>query len=177
MTIRGSRRRQLGGLAALAAIAAIGSSSSYLRASISPVALGCGSRHRRSGFETALPEPGFLRLVANIIVHAGRPSAWVGCATGALVYLGSISYGIYLYHHFMFEIYLLLLADITDGRSALGVDLAKVGLSIVVSRRYRGTFIEQPMLALQGSFSYRAPPAVAGRAEVWINDIRGVQPG
>jgi peptidoglycan/LPS O-acetylase OafA/YrhL len=115
----------------------------------------------------------FLAIVGNIVNYAGlRCLGWL--RNGMLVYLGSISYGIYLYHHFIFEIYAYY-ARFYGWNDSVVVDLGKVAFSIVVAA-LSWRFVEQPMLAFKDRFGYRAAARLVlekGR----IDDIRGVQAG
>jgi peptidoglycan/LPS O-acetylase OafA/YrhL len=116
----------------------------------------------------------FLAVVGAIVAFAGDPRLkWL--RDRRLVYLGSISYGIYLYHHFIFEIFAYY-SRFYGWTDSLAADLGKVALSLGAAA-FSWRFIEQPILALKDRFLYReATPAVikVGGA---VEDIRGIQAG
>jgi peptidoglycan/LPS O-acetylase OafA/YrhL len=116
----------------------------------------------------------FLAVVGEIVAYAGDPRLkWL--RDRRLVYLGSISYGIYLYHHFIFEIYAYY-SRFYGWSDNLLADLVKVVLSIGTAA-LSWKFIEQPILAFKDRFSYReATPAVV-KVGGGVEDIRGVQAG
>jgi peptidoglycan/LPS O-acetylase OafA/YrhL len=116
----------------------------------------------------------FFALVGTVVLHAGEPLLhWL--RDRRLVYLGSISYGIYLYHHFIFEIchYYQIFYGI-HGNMLLDVVkvMASLGLA-ALSWRY----VERPILALKDRFSYRevAPSNLEfGRAADAVQAVRAV---
>jgi peptidoglycan/LPS O-acetylase OafA/YrhL len=116
----------------------------------------------------------FLALVGNIVIHAdGSRLRWL--RDRRLVYLGSISYGIYLYHHFIFEIFAYY-ARYYGWNNSLVVDFGKVALSIALAA-LSWRFVEQPILALKDRFGYRE--ASRGVLEIGggIDEFRGVHAG
>jgi peptidoglycan/LPS O-acetylase OafA/YrhL len=90
----------------------------------------------------------FFCLVGVILLAAGRPElAWL--RNHRLVYLGQISYGIYLYHY---PIYFII-DTLTGKGGALWVIALKVTASIVVaSLSWR--WVESPILRLKSRFEY-----------------------
>ncbi len=84
-----------------------------------------------------------------------------------LVYIGQISYGLYLYHHIVF----MLLDDYTETHGLAGsvaLDLAKVAASLAIAAlSYR--LVEMPMLSLKRLFPYRSTESagVAGIPRGW----------
>jgi peptidoglycan/LPS O-acetylase OafA/YrhL len=116
----------------------------------------------------------FFALVGTVILRAGEPRLhWL--RDRRLVYLGSISYGIYLYHHFIFEIchYYQSFYGIHGN---LLLDAAKVMASLglaALSWRY----VERPILALKDRFSYHEavlPNLEFGRASDAVQGVRAV---
>jgi peptidoglycan/LPS O-acetylase OafA/YrhL len=94
----------------------------------------------------------FFAMVGLIVLHAGHTRlAALRCRP--LVYLGQISYGIYLYHYILFRMWDQF--AVARGLGSLPVyDLAKVGASIAVAAlSFR--FVEEPILSLKGWFPYR----------------------
>lgn len=116
----------------------------------------------------------FLALVGAIVAYAGDSRLkWL--RDRRLVYLGSISYGIYLYHHFIIEIFAYY-SRFYGWTDSLAADLGKVALSVGAAA-LSWKFIEQPILALKERFLYRdATPAVV-KVGGAVEDIRGVQVG
>jgi peptidoglycan/LPS O-acetylase OafA/YrhL len=116
----------------------------------------------------------FLAVVGAIVAYAGDPRLrWL--RDRRLVYLGSISYGIYLYHHFILEVFAYY-SRFYGWTDSLAADLGKVALSVGVAA-LSWKFIEQPILALKDRFLYRqATPAVV-KVGAAVDDIRGVQAG
>jgi len=94
----------------------------------------------------------FFSVVGLVATHAGRPSlAWL--RRPRLVGLGTISYGLYLYHF----VALMLGADILvlvrgRGRSPL-TDTALMGLALVMALA-SWRWIEKPLLGLKDRFAY-----------------------
>ena len=94
----------------------------------------------------------FFSLVGTIVLNAGDPRLRL-LRDPRLVYLGSISYGIYLYHHFIFEIcksfqiYYGWRENLFSGALELGASIALAALS--------WKLVEQPILSLKDRFSYR----------------------
>jgi len=116
----------------------------------------------------------FLALVGMIVLDSGDPRLrWL--RDRRLVYLGSISYGIYLYHHFIFEIFKVY-ERYYGWTSSLLLDFVKLGVSITVAA-LSWKYLEQPVLSLKGRFGYQAaaPPLLELRPKV--EDRHGVQVG
>ena len=118
----------------------------------------------------------FFALVATIVSYAGiTVFGWL--RDRRLVYLGSISYGIYLYHHFMFEVSGSITQPTTDGTTAWSSILARCSLSIGAGGfllEFRGAadpWAEGPIPAI-GRPLRRCTKIGSG-----IDDIRGVQVG
>ena len=100
-----------------------------------------------------------LAIVGGIVLHSGRPGlGWL--RNPWLVYLGTISYGIYLYHHIIFRLWDDFAVHMDGPRawpwtcSSLAVSLALAMLS--------WHLVERPILALKGWFGYQpaAPTAL-----------------
>jgi len=94
----------------------------------------------------------FFALVGLTVLHAGDPRLfWLRDAR--LVYLGSISYGLYLYHHFIFEIckYYERAFGLSPG---LFWDLVKLAASVSVAMLSWQLF-ERPILSLKDRFGYQ----------------------
>ncbi len=115
----------------------------------------------------------FFALVGTVVLYAGDPRLrWL--RDRRLVYLGSISYGIYLYHHFIFAIFNYYEYDHLF-RSKLALDAVKLVVVIGVAA-LSWKYVERPILSLKDRFRYdlgmtSGPPV--GRE---LDDIRGVQP-
>jgi peptidoglycan/LPS O-acetylase OafA/YrhL len=94
----------------------------------------------------------FFAMTATVVLNAGRP--WLALLRDKrLVYLGTISYGIYLYHHFIFKIWESY-AVYYGWPSNLATDLAKLGASLgAAALSWR--FVERPILALKDRFPYQ----------------------
>jgi len=114
---------------------------------------------------------GFFALVGLVAHHAGSP--WLAVLRDRrLVYIGQISYGLYLYHH----IVLYLWDDYATKHGLarhLGTDLAVAGLSLAVAAlSYR--FVERPILALKDVFPYQAvAPSNVKLTEEWVPVMGG----
>ncbi|WP_422924606.1 acyltransferase family protein [Singulisphaera sp. PoT] len=113
-----------------------------------------GKPPKGAAFSVLAINVAFLGVVGLIVAHAGRPAlAWL--RRPRLVGIGTISYGLYLYHF----IALMLGADILTivrgrGRSPM-TDLALMGLSYVMAvASWR--WIEEPCLRLKDRFMYDA---------------------
>ena len=80
-----------------------------------------------------------------------------------LVYLGKISYGLYLYHHIVF-----MLWDDYAARMGivnhLGIDVAKIAVSVAIAA-ISWRFVEQPLMSLKDRFGYQRDAAPAGFGE------------
>jgi peptidoglycan/LPS O-acetylase OafA/YrhL len=112
----------------------------------------------------------FFSLVGAVVLHAGHPRLRL-LRDPRLVYLGSISYGIYLYHHFIFEI-CEYYRSYYGLRTNLLFDVAKLILSIglaAISWRY----LEQPIVSLKDRFGYGQPIASGLTVRGKVEDIRG----
>ncbi len=93
----------------------------------------------------------YFAVVALAVLNTGHPLMSV-LRDRRLVYLGQISYGLYLYHNIIF-----ILWEDYAARHGLGTsvvhDLAKVTVSLgVAALSYR--FVERPFLALKDRFPY-----------------------
>jgi peptidoglycan/LPS O-acetylase OafA/YrhL len=127
-----------------------------------------------AGFKPLLLNLIFFVMVGLVVLYSGhRRLAWL--RDRRLVYLGTISYGIYLYHHFIFEIYKLYERYYGWGGSLL-LDFVKLGASIMVAA-LSWRFIEQPFLSLKGRFGYQA--AAPSRLELRgaVDDLQGAGAG
>ena len=112
--------------------------------------------------------------MANIVSYAGLSClGWL--RDRRLVYLGSISYGIYLYHHFIFEVFAYY-ARFYGWNDSVVVDVGKVALSIALAA-LSWRFVEQPVLGLKDRFGYREATSAVPKIGSGIDDIRGVQVG
>jgi peptidoglycan/LPS O-acetylase OafA/YrhL len=94
----------------------------------------------------------FFSLVGLVTRCSG--SRWLGFLRHRwLVYLGQISYGLYLYHHIVF-----MLWDDFAARAGivnhLGFDLAKAGVSVLIAV-LSWEFVERPLLSLKNLFAYQ----------------------
>lgn len=91
----------------------------------------------------------FFSVVGVILLLAGRPML-VGLRDRRLVFLGQISYGIYLYHY---PVYYLIDTMTGHGTAWWAVALKIVTSVAVASLSWR--WIESPILGLKSRFSYR----------------------
>jgi peptidoglycan/LPS O-acetylase OafA/YrhL len=115
----------------------------------------------------------FFALVGLTVLHAGDSGlSWLRGRW--LVYLGTISYGIYLYHHFIFEICKLYERHYGWGSSLL-MDFAKLAASLALAA-LSWKYVEQPILALKRRLGYDAGSG-SGMKQVHPNveDLQGVQ--
>jgi peptidoglycan/LPS O-acetylase OafA/YrhL len=96
----------------------------------------------------------FFAIVGLSVLHAGH--RWLGVLRDRrLVYLGQISYGLYLYHHIVFVLWDDFAAKHRLG-SHIGYDLLKLAGSFAIAGlSYR--YIERPILSLKDRFRYQAP--------------------
>ncbi len=110
-----------------------------------------------------------LALVLGLVLHGGHPRlGWL--RSRWLVYLGTISYGIYLYHHILFKVWDDLSSHYGWSGSML-VDLVKLGIALALAS-LSWHCVERPILSLKDRFRYQAgrkPEVVpgAGPAETW----------
>jgi len=96
----------------------------------------------------------FFAVVGLSVRHAGHPRLAV-LRDWRLVYLGQISYGLYLYHHIVFVLWDDYAAKHGLG-SHIGYDLLKLAASgAIAGLSYR--YIERPILTLKDRFRYQAP--------------------
>jgi peptidoglycan/LPS O-acetylase OafA/YrhL len=101
----------------------------------------------------------FFALVGLVVIYAGDRKL-AALRDRRLVYLGTISYGFYLYHYIIYHFF-----DEYALRAGLGrgiaFDLGKLAASFLVAAlSYR--FVERPLLSMKDRFPYPA----AGGAEV-----------
>ena len=103
----------------------------------------------------------FFGLIGIVILNAGRD--WLGFLRWRpLVYFGTISYGLYLYHvpvRFAFEVAFRKVGIVHafDGSRPLYRSILELTVSIIVaSLSWR--LIEKPILGLKSRFGYRAEP-------------------
>ena len=95
-----------------------------------------------------------VATVGGIVLHSGRPQLrWL--RNPLLVYLGTISYGIYIYHHIIFKLSDNFSRPIHMARN-LVVDLLKLGASIALAM-LSWHIVERPILALKTWFRYQPP--------------------
>ncbi len=106
----------------------------------------------------------FFGLIGVVILNAGRE--WLGFLRWRpLVYLGTISYGLYLYHipvRFAVEAVFRTLGSghSVDASRPLFRSIIELTVSITVaSLSWR--FIEKPVLGLKGRFHHRGEPDAA----------------
>jgi peptidoglycan/LPS O-acetylase OafA/YrhL len=115
---------------------------------------------------------GFFALVGLVVSYAGSP--WlVALRDWRLVFLGTISYGLYLYHHFIFEI--CKYYDCEWGRSSgfvedVGKLLASIAVAVLSWR-----LIERPILSLKDRFRYQKAAGTEVPGRLNVNEIRGAQ--
>jgi peptidoglycan/LPS O-acetylase OafA/YrhL len=111
----------------------------------------------------------FFAIVGLIVLHAGNRSlAWL--RDRRLVYLGTISYGIYLYHHFIFEIWKLYERHYGWPSNML-CDFVKLGASIALAA-LSWKFIEQPVLLLKHRFGYKGAASRPSRVRTTVDELK-----
>jgi peptidoglycan/LPS O-acetylase OafA/YrhL len=114
----------------------------------------------------------FFALVGLAVLHAGhRRLAWL--RDRRLVYFGTISYGIYLYHHLIFQIFTLY-ERYYGWDSGLPLDLVKLGSSIALAA-LSWRFIEEPILSLKSRFGLRAPGRASVELRGRVDDLQGAR--
>jgi peptidoglycan/LPS O-acetylase OafA/YrhL len=117
----------------------------------------------------------FLVMTSAVVHSAGSPRlAWL--RNRALVYLGTISYGLYLYHQVLFRLWDNFAEYHGWGRGLL-TDLAQFAASIAIAA-FSWHFLERPILALKDRFGYQADAAAgAGASGGQVADFGGVKMG
>jgi peptidoglycan/LPS O-acetylase OafA/YrhL len=107
-------------------------------------------------FATALT---FYGVVASVAMRArtggGALTAWLRARP--LVYLGTISYGIYLYHLPLIQLYFEVLRPGVRGLWRIPPPITVAAMSIAVAA-VSWRFIEEPILRLKDRFPYTAEP-------------------
>ena len=91
----------------------------------------------------------YFSIIGGVVLYAGS-KALIPLRNPALVYLGSLSYGIYLYHHIVFYF-----IDLAGPSHRWLADSLKIVLSFglaALSWRY----VEKPILSLKSRFDYGA---------------------
>ncbi len=108
----------------------------------------------------------YFAVVGLVVAYAGDRRIAV-LRNRWLVYLGEISYGIYLYHYIIDVLFNDYITQHGLG-GGIGLDLMKVGVGLAVAAlSYR--LIEVPALSLKRLFPYRAPEdREAGPVRAWI---------
>jgi peptidoglycan/LPS O-acetylase OafA/YrhL len=113
----------------------------------------------------------FFAIVGLVVLQAGsQPLAWL--RDRRLVYLGTISYGIYLYHHFVFEICKLYERYYGWPRNLM-CDFAKLGASIALAA-LSWKFIEQPVLLLKDRFGYEGAVSTPVKGPTTVDEFQRV---
>lgn len=109
----------------------------------------------------------YFGLVGLVLLGQGGPRlAWL--RDRRLVHLGTISYGIYLYHPFVLILFPML-HKAMGIRGSIGMDVVKVGACVLVAEvSWRA--VERPLLRLKDRFPYRDVPRAEG------SPIRGPHP-
>jgi len=93
-----------------------------------------------------------VATVGMIVLYSGHPALrWL--RNPLLVYLGTISYGIYMYHHIIFKLWDNCAASY-GWRENFGIDLFKLGLSIALAI-LSWHLVERPILALKRWLRYQ----------------------
>ena len=96
----------------------------------------------------------YFSLIGLVILNTGHPSLRI-LRDSRLGYLGKVSYGIYLFHSFVF-ILLWALGRYLKLGEPLWLDGVKIGLTIVVAS-LSWHWIEQPIANLKDRFRYGEP--------------------
>jgi peptidoglycan/LPS O-acetylase OafA/YrhL len=117
---------------------------------------------------------GYFSIVGLTVIHAGRPAlGWLRLR--GLVFIGQISYGLYLYHHIVF----FVSDDWARARGFGGapwIDAVKVALTFALAA-LSWAYVERPILALKDRFSYRRrflPSRSIHRDTVGLPDLPGL---
>jgi peptidoglycan/LPS O-acetylase OafA/YrhL len=113
----------------------------------------------------------FFGLIGTIVLHAGDPRLRF-LRDRRLVYLGSISYGLYLYHHFIFE-FVRYYEDYFGLNNRMILDFVKLVASIAIAS-LSWKYIERPILGQKNRFGYQPVITGARAACAAIDDVRGV---
>ncbi len=116
----------------------------------------------------------FLALVALTVIHAGSPRL-AFLRDPRLVYLGSISYGLYLYHHFIFEICKYYERAFLINSGPLGHAmklLASIALAMISWK-----YVERPILSLKDRFRYQRATDAGLLARQEVDELQGAQAG
>jgi len=113
-------------------------------------------------------------LVGIIVIHAGHPR--LRCLRDRrLVYLGTISYGIYLYHHFLFKLWENLATQFHWPEN-VAVDLIKLSASISLAA-FSWHFIERPILGLKERFCYKTAASFGGEVPGGVTELSSIKAG
>lgn len=103
----------------------------------------------------------FCSVIGLIVLNHGH-KILAPLRNARLAMLGQLSYGIYLYHYFLFEI-IQQYADRFELANGLTLDLFKLTVSFLVALA-SWRWIEQPLLSLKGRFTYQAKTQVNSMA-------------
>ncbi|SIO14267.1 Peptidoglycan/LPS O-acetylase OafA/YrhL, contains acyltransferase and SGNH-hydrolase domains [Singulisphaera sp. GP187] len=96
----------------------------------------------------------YFSLIGLVILNTGHPSLRI-LRDSRLGYLGKVSYGIYLFHSFVFILIWALARHLNLGEP-LWLDVVKVGVTIAVAS-VSWHWIEQPIANLKERFRYGGP--------------------
>ena len=94
----------------------------------------------------------FFGLIGLIVCHAGRPALLVP-RVGWLCYLGTISYGLYLYHYILINIMENIQRRLGPGDHRWMVPVTLVACFVVAVLSWES--VERPILMLKDRFGYR----------------------
>ena len=115
----------------------------------------------------------FAALVGLVVAHAGRPGL-VFLRGPVLGYLGTISYGLYLYHMILLRIKMDYAARRGMGQTP-GLDLVALAVSVglaVVSWH----LLERPILRLKERFAYRSGPGKGAITPARLDPPQALRP-
>jgi peptidoglycan/LPS O-acetylase OafA/YrhL len=93
----------------------------------------------------------YFSFIGLVLCYAGDPSLWL-LRDPRLTYLGTISYGIYIYHPLVF-LSISRLCGFLGLRETWGIELVKLTASVVLAS-LSWTYVERPILVLRDRFRY-----------------------
>ena len=109
------------------------------------------------------------------MLHSGSPGLW-WLRNPLFVYLGTISYGIYLYHHIVFKLWENFAVHYGWPEN-LVMDLIKLGVSLTLAI-LSWHLVERPILALKDWFRYQpSTPCLSVEIASQVTELRSVKMG
>jgi peptidoglycan/LPS O-acetylase OafA/YrhL len=116
----------------------------------------------------------YFSLIGLVIVHSGH--RWLALLRdGRLGLLGQMSYGIYLYHYFLFDI-VQDYADYFGVTNRVAIDSIKLSASFAIALA-SWRLIEQPLLSLKDRFAYPSRPFPVARPSSELDGLESLPSG